>query len=346
MVPPRLRRALAALALSALGSAAAAECAGPSFLDRLEPEKLAGLQAAAAATPFGQGLLWMAERGEARVLIAGTMHLPDPRHDATLAALAPAIQDADLVLLEMTPAEEEAMAQAIASHPEIAVITDGPTLPELLAPADWERVAQAARDRGIPPFMAAKYRPWLLMLTLSLPPCALEGLVAGAGGLDHMVMGVAEGVGTPMAPLERWDTLFGLMAGGTMEEQLDILKLSLVDTGPAEEMLVAMREGYFAGRIAEVWELSRLSAELVPADLLAESGATFAAMEDQLLTQRNLAWIPVIEEAAAANPRLIVAAGAAHLPGERGVLRLLEDRGWRVGSLDGVACCEGFWDAP
>lgn len=346
MAPLPLRRPVAALMFMLFGSSVSAECAGPSLLDRLDAEKLAGLQAAVAATPFGQGLLWAAERGDARLLIAGTMHLPDPRHDATLAALAPAIRDADLVLLEVTPDEEAAMIAAIAERPEIAVITEGPTLPELLPPEDWDRVAEAARERGIPPFLAAKYRPWLLMMTLSLPPCAMQGMAAGQRGLDHLVMAVAEEAATPMAPLERWDALFGLMTGGTMEEQLEVLKLSLLDPGPAEEMLVAMREGYFAGRIAEVWELSRLSAELLPEGLVAEQEVAFAAMEEQLLTRRNIAWIPVIEEAAAASPRLLVAAGAAHLPGEEGLLRLLERRGWSVAPLDATACCEGFWDTP
>jgi uncharacterized protein YbaP (TraB family) len=42
----------------------------------------------------------------------------------------------------------------------------------------------------------------------------------------------------------------------------------------------------------------------------------------------------------------VVAAGAAHLPGEDGVLRLLERAGWRIERLDRLTCCEGVWDAP
>ncbi len=344
MALSRLRGPLAVIAIACLGTAAAAECRGPSFVDSLDPAKREGLRAAVAAVPYGEGLLWSAERDGARVLLAGTMHLPDPRHEALLAALAPAIRDANLVLLEVTPSEEAAMTRALAERPEIAVITNGPTLLELLSPEDWDLVAAAARERGIPPFLAAKYRPWLLMMTLALPACALPGMAEGGGGLDHMIMEVAQAEGTPMAALEPWDTLFGLLGTGTMEEQLDLLRLSLLEPGSAEAVFVAMTEGYFAGRIAEVWKISRLSADLTP---VGPAGAqAFEMMDDALLGARNRAWVPVIEEAAAAHPRVLVAAGASHLPGEEGVLRLLEVRGWRITRLDRGACCEGFWESP
>lgn len=344
-MPLSLRRLAAALALLlGLGSApATAGCTGPSLLDRLDADKLAGLRAAVEATPYGEGLLWSAQRGGTRILLAGTMHLPDPRHAVTLAALGPAIRDADLVLLEATAEEQRLMARTLAERPELAVITDGPILSDLLPPEDWSRVAAAADLRGIPPALAARYRPWLLMMALSVPPCALEGGSDGGGGLDHLIQNAADAEGTPTASLEPWDTLFRLMQGGGIAREIAVLKLVLLDPGPAEEMLVAMREGYFSGRIAELWELSRMSADLLPAP--AEPGAA-EALEDGLLIQRNAAWVPVIEEAAARTPRLLVAAGASHLPGEDGVLRLLERAGWTIEGLDGTPCCEGFWETP
>ena len=43
-----------------IGGAAAAGCDGPSLIDRLSPDQLARLQAAAEATPYGEGILWSA----------------------------------------------------------------------------------------------------------------------------------------------------------------------------------------------------------------------------------------------------------------------------------------------
>lgn len=338
-----LRRAALALCLALAASAATAECRGPSLLDRLDPEARADLAASVAATPHAEGILWSARRGDARILLAGTLHLPDPRHRATLLALAPALQAADLVLLETTPQEESAMARAIAANPDLALALEGPVLSDRLDAAAWTVVAAAAQARGIRPADAARFRPWLLMMALSAPPCAAT---PGPGGLDRLVQDAALAEGVPVAALEPWDTLFRLLGQGDEGAQIEMLKLSLLDEGPAQELLVAMREGYFAGRVAEVWEINRLAARFRPAGLGASDPQAFRWMEEALLDRRNAAWVPVIEEAARANPRLVVAAGAAHLPGEAGLLRLLEARGWTVERLDRTRCCVGFWEDP
>jgi uncharacterized protein YbaP (TraB family) len=52
------------------------------------------------------------------------------------------------------------------------------------------------------------------------------------------------------------------------------------------------------------------------------------------LIDRNRNWIPVIEAAALKHDRIVVAIGAAHLPGEVGVLRLLEREGWMINAAD------------
>jgi uncharacterized protein YbaP (TraB family) len=56
-------------------------------------------------------------------------------------------------------------------------------------------------------------------------------------------------------------------------------------------------------------------------------------MEASLMTERNRAWIPVIEAAAAEGP-VLAAFGALHLSGNDGVLALLERRGFTLERLD------------
>ncbi|EAR51471.1 hypothetical protein OG2516_17161 [Oceanicola granulosus HTCC2516] len=324
-------RALALTVGLLLPGLAVAACGGPSLLDDLTAAESATLAEAVAETPYGTGLLWRATRDGREVTLLGTMHIHDPRHAALLEQVRPLIAAADEVLLEVTPREEAAMQAAIRDEPERIIITEGPTLPELVDAATWEVLSEAAAARQVPPFMAAKFQPWYLSLTLGVPPCAMPDLAAGLRGLDHLVMREAEAQGVPLRALEPWDTLFTLFDAGTMDEQIALL---IYAAGPPElqtSTFVGMLDGYFDGRIAEVWELSRIATYRTPGLDRATADALIALTEERLLEQRNRAWLPVIE-AAGPGP-VLVAVGAAHLPGESGLLTLLAEAGWRIERL-------------
>jgi uncharacterized protein YbaP (TraB family) len=48
------------------------------------------------------------------------------------------------------------------------------------------------------------------------------------------------------------------------------------------------------------------------------------------LDQRNQNWVPVITEATQEHDNIVVAVGAAHLPGKLGLVALLEAEGWTL----------------
>lgn len=54
--------------------------------------------------------------------------------------------------------------------------------------------------------------------------------------------------------------------------------------------------------------------------------------EDDLLTKRNKNWIPKIETLIKEN-RCFIAVGAAHLPGNNGVIKLLRDEGYEIKAI-------------
>ncbi|SMY05941.1 TraB/GumN family protein [Flavimaricola marinus] len=321
---------LTATALAIAAASAQAGCAGPSLLDRLTPAERASVETAAATTPFGEGILWRAQKGDRQIDLIGTMHLFDPRHDATMEAIAPTLAAADLILLEMTPTEERQMLTAMAEAPEVFFITDGPTLPDLLPEDDWIALRDAARARQMPGFLAAKSQPWFLMASLGIPPCAMGDLIEGRFGLDKLIINVATDLGTPMSALEAWTTLPELFDEIPADEQLEMLALSVLSPDLQQEAFVAMLESYFQGQIALIWEMSRMSASFVPNMTEQEAEESFAMTQELLLDRRNAAWLPVILEAADTHERVVVAVGAAHLPDTTGVLRMLEQEGWTI----------------
>lgn len=327
-----MTRLLIALLLSFLAAgAAAARCAGADLRETLDAGQRAALAAAVAGTPFAEGNRWRATRGARRIDILGTIHLSDPRLDPVMARHAPAVAAADLVLVELSAADEAALQEELAADPARLLLPGAATLPGLMDEANWQLLSAAIRARGLPPAMAARMQPWYLSLQLAIPPCALPEIAAGARGLDHRVIAAARAAGVPVRSLEPYDTLFALFADAPLEEQVEMLLLGVMPVSDTEDAFTTTIEAYFDETHAEGWEMARLVArralDLPPAEI----DAIFAEMEARLLAERNRAWIEVIE--AAEGDRLFLAFGAAHLFGEDGVLALLERAGYTLTRL-------------
>ncbi len=110
-----------------------------------------------------------------------------------------------------------------------------------------------------------------------------------------------------------------------------MLKFSLMDEGCSRSSTSRCWNGYFAEEVARVWELGRVAMAFCP-DLPVEEGEEiYALMEQALLTERN-AKLDAGDRTSGGKSidRIVVAVGAAHLPGEGGILRLMEDAGWAI----------------
>lgn len=323
-------RILFTLLLTLWSTNLAALCTGTSFMDRLSDAERAQIADAVAATPYPSGLHWTATKGNKTLHLIGTMHIADPRLDAVLAQTAASVEASELLLVEATAEDEAELQSFFARNPDLIFITEGPTLPELLDEPTWDAIAEAASARMVPPFMASKMRPWYLSLTFAIPPCIVTELATGQRGLDHMLMELAADIGVPIAAVEDPKALITALNTGTFDEQIEMLKLSLLAPELQTEMFVAMLDAYFAEDIAEIWEASRLAANYVPGLDPAVAQNLFDETEFTLLTQRNTDWIPVINDAFAQHDTITLAVGAAHLPGEFGVLKLMENQGWTI----------------
>lgn len=322
---------LSILAVLALTASAEAECQGKNLIDAMTASDQAALRARADAVPFAVGNYWQATRGDEVIHLIGTYHFDDPRHAATLATLSPVLASARTLLVEAGPAEEESLKQRISDDPSLLINTKGPTLPEIMAPEDWKRLTEATAARGIPGFMAAKFRPWYVTMLLSVPVCDLDQAVA-ANGLDKQLIQAANSQNIPTQALERYDTVFGIFDHMSQAEQIDLLTSALAVEAASADMATTLADSYFAQEGRLIWEFNRAQTLKMPGYTPERVDAEFAKMEKSMMINRNIAWIPVIESAAAKGP-LLVAFGALHLSGQEGVLSLLQADGYTITRL-------------
>lgn len=338
----RLKTALALLfSLAALLPAQAQDCVGRNLLDDLPAETREQLDAAVEAVPYHRGLLWRASKGDQRITLVGTYHFQDPRHDAMMQRLEPAFADAAALLVEAGPEEEAQLSEALSRDPSLTVVVDGPTLPERLTPDEWAMLSDAMAARGVPAVLAAKMQPWYVSMMLSISPCVLRGVAENGDvrGLDDLLIEQAEEIDLPVQALEPWDTVFTLFSDLTQAQEEDMIRATLPAAQYADDYAVTMSEAYFGADVWAIWEFGRFDAYDNSGLNRAEVDAQMALAKSRLMDARNESWIAPLEQAAgraAAEGRSVLAGfGALHLPGEEGVLRLLERRGWTIERLDG-----------
>lgn len=304
-----------------------AACGGTDLRTTLPAENRARIESLIAAAPFGEGNHWIARRGGRTVHVIGTLHFSDPRMDQIAADLAPVIAEADTLLLEASPSDKAAFENEMGRTPSLMLITEGPSLIDRLPPEEWDELADTVRSQGIPPWMAAKMRPWFLAVSMAIPPCLRQAKDI-QNGLDMRLGNLAEAAGVPVRSLEDPMAVIRMMDAHPLEDQVRQLRAYISMLGSGEDYFFTTSESYFDEQALFALHLSEQqfldSSTLTPA----ESEALWAESMAGLLTLRNRAWIPVIE--AAEGDRIVVAAGALHLPGEDGVLNLLQQQGYSL----------------
>lgn len=317
--------------LMAFSPAAQAACVGENLFDKLDAQTRIALRVKADAAPFARGLVWRATRGDEVLTLLGTYHFDDTRHAGLRKTIAPVLEDAALLLVEAGPEEEAALLAEMTRNPE-AMFETGPTLPERMDQDDWKRLTAATGERGIPGFLAAKMKPWYVAMTLAMSPCAMAEVARGVKGLDGQVIALAQEQGLPIRALEPFDTVLTLFEKIPEAEQIDMVIAALATAEKADDYTQTLADAYFEEEPRLIWEFTRHETELHSGLSPKEVAAQMEMTEELLMTERNLAWIPVIEAALEAGP-VVLAAGALHLPGKTGLLALLHERGFELERL-------------
>ncbi|WP_120501152.1 TraB/GumN family protein [Roseovarius sp. EL26] len=308
---------------------AQAECTGMDLIAALPAKELQALEGLAATAPYPEGILWKAKKGVQEITIFGTYHFPHEQTQAHLEALKPMIAEAEAVYLEISNADQAQMGQEMASDPSMMFITEGPTLADLLSEEEWANYSAQMSDRAIPSFMAAKFKPLWASMMLGVGPCEARNGAMEGGGIDTLIGDYAAELANPSRSLEDFRTLMTMLDDLPQEDQLDMIRLSLDLPFSADDLSYTLKAQYLAQNIALLWEYSRKTSVEQGGEGAEED---FALLEEKMLTKRNHDWIEVLTDPGFPD-QVFVAVGAGHLPGENGVLNLLQEQGYKIERL-------------
>jgi uncharacterized protein YbaP (TraB family) len=328
--------AIATLLPMASSSSSWAACAGRDLLARIKsthPDYVATVERDAAALPFNRGKLFrLSKDGVAPSHVFGTAHVSDPRATAFTPIMLSALDQARIVVLELKESEGlggkqmfEGVDPATMMRFTLATAEQRPDRflsPELLA-----RLEKALPPYGLPAAAARSFRPSMLALTLAVPACASKEMAAGKV-VDALIAQHGRQAGKQIVGLETIVEQLGAVSGFPPAIERELLASMVKILDDAEDAFEALVVRYAAGDIGVVLAWAR---QLYPVPGIdARMPPEFYA---ELIDRRNLRMaertLPLIKDGG-----VFVAVGAAHLPGETGLLKLFEKAGYRVEKLE------------
>ena len=152
---------------------------------------------------------------------------------------------------------------------------------------------------------------------------ALQNLAAIPGfnpadQLDTKVQAIAASAGKEIKGFETIEFQLNLLYGDALSEQAKSLMSSVRNDGKVQQMAQELIAAYSKGDLEKLVEITEDSEIGMDADA-----------KEKMIDNRNAAWAEILKTVLPAKT-VLVAVGAGHLPGEKGLLKLLETQGFKV----------------
>jgi uncharacterized protein len=312
--------------------AEAKSCKGIDVVAELkekQPATYAALKREEAKIRHGEGLLFrMEKKGHPILHVFGTIHVDDKRFKDLPKPLMEALESADIVATEI---REDELNNPV-SMLKMAALAANPKADTLnrMKPESRRNVEKALEARGLPVGAAMRMDAGFLLLSLALPPCAIvtdPETVLKQEVVDQKVARVGAAYGAENIGLETVAAQVQTITGMSDASKFAMLDATAAVDDRSEDMFATMKALYLEKKIARLSVLSSLSLPPDPA----VQGA-YAEFMDRLIDKRNIGMVEGILKHAA-NKKVVAAIGALHLVGDRGVVHLLEKKGYKATRL-------------
>jgi uncharacterized protein len=267
------------------------------------------------AVRYNRGVLWKIEsEGRPHSYLFGTIHTDDPRVTELPPPVRQAFEQSHSFTMELLTSGAGFVTMA-----ESMFFNDENNLKAVLGKDLFEQTRQALIEIGLPTLGLEKKKPWAIIMALSMPRQPRTGLF-----LDLALQLQATLQSKPTHGLESMEEQLAVFNDMTLQDQVILLKETLRVHNQMNDQFEELIEAYLD---RDLTQLMRIVHKHKPRD-----DRVYNSMMDRLLVQRN------IKMAERMQTRLqegnaFIAVGAGHLPGERGILRLLELSGYRLTSV-------------
>jgi hypothetical protein len=263
---------------------------------------------------YARGVLWKIERGDlAPSFLFGTIHSSDPRVLNLPAPVREAFDTSDSFTMETFFNGSGLIAMA-----EAMFFDGGGSLERVVGKETYARAVQAFTKRGLPTRDLDKKKPWAVIMTLGAPQS--NSLMF----LDLMLQKNAVLAGKPNYKLEAMDEQIAVFDRMPLENQATLLQETLQQDEHLATQMESMIQAYLARDLACIMTIVHRDDS--------DNSAAYSSMLIRLLTDRNRKMADRLQSTLQEG-KAFIAVGAGHLPGDQGLLILLEQKGYVLTSV-------------
>jgi len=272
-----------------------------------------------AAAPVGaKPPIWLASRGQTRLLLFGSIHLLPAELDWAPSALTRAEARARSLWFEMPI---DAASDAAARRDSLAkgAVPPGSTLFSSIPPRVADKVRRAALAVGVDPTALAPLRPWLADVSLTLRADMIAGGSA-ADGVERRVQ-AAVPLSTERRSFETASQQIDFLAEAPLTQQIASLEATADEILERPKTYRAVLREWLAGDL-----------DGLQRDALEPVRRASPALFERLITSRNRRWALILGREARRGLGLVVV-GMGHMIGPDGLPELLRRQGFAVTRL-------------
>jgi uncharacterized protein YbaP (TraB family) len=271
-----------------------------------------------AAARFEHGLLWRVSRpGAPDSHVFGTIHITDPRVEDPPAAALDALSGSRRFAMELVT--DEVVDDRLF---ELEELRGGRRLEPLIGSEAYDRVRSLLAEQGVPERVVERMKPWVAMLA-----AGRIGARDASLALDRRLLAAARARRLRIQPLESLEEQIASFDTVPLTTQIALLKHVLDHRDVLEGETESTIRAWLAGDLAELARFPERMDRRFPG-----IGAHYRELVHHLIHNRT-----VLMHYRLAPPlrtgRVFVAIGALHLEGEKGLLAMLADDGYRLARI-------------
>lgn len=253
--------------------------------------------------------------------ILGTHHFAPAGMIDSISGLKDAITSVEAVYgeLDMSSMNDPALQQKMAS---IMVAPADSTLNVVLTKQQYDSVSVLV-DKYFKGMASMAQLSVLKPAALATQLAALQNLAAipdfnPADQLDTKVQTIAGAAGKDIKGFETIDFQLNLLYGDPLSEQAKSLMSAVRNDNRVQQLAQELIAAYSKGDLEKLVEITEDSEIGMDAD-----------SKEKLINERNASWAETLKTEIP-EKSVLVAVGAGHLPGEKGLLALLKNLGFQV----------------